>query len=468
MTDRLYARISLDNERSGSITKQRARLAKFAEGSPEWYVDESVSAAKIPFADRPEGGRLLADLRKGDRLLVTKIDRAARNVTDLLGLVARVEETGAALVFVDQNIDTSGPMGRFLLTLLGAVAELEAAIVAERVRETRESFRTEGRFGGGPIPVGFVTAPHPAGRGLVLRPDPATAPLVREVVDRVLAGEPQRLLAPLLGLGEPGFSRYLRNPVLAGIRADGDLTVDPDAAILSLSKWDDLQTYLARPAKAWTRADGYGAALRCASCGERLYFARNRRYPDSSVYRCARRLHADGDPAVAVVRRLADERIEGEFLGRFGALPVIERVRVSSSGERAEAVARARLKIEAVRRAQDEAETEEDDDRLAGEYRAARAALRAAEALPEEVVEEERPTGLTFAQAWEQADDTARSDLLLRFGPWIVEPGRLPIEEKIYRGSPAPDYFSAVDYGEGESSGPPGAAEGTPEALLRG
>ena len=74
----------------------------------------------------------MADLQQGDRVLVTKIDRAARSVRDLLDVVERIENAGASIVFVDQGIDTSGPMGRFLLTLLGAIAELEAAIMAER------------------------------------------------------------------------------------------------------------------------------------------------------------------------------------------------------------------------------------------------------------------------------------------------------------------------------------------------
>lgn len=443
MTDRAYCRISLDNDRSGSIVKQRAHLTAFAGAEPVFYVDESVSGAKVPFAEREQGGRLLADLLPGDRLLVTKIDRAARNVPDLLGLVERVERSGASIVFVDQNLDTGGPTGRFMLTLLGAVAELEAAIVAERVRETRESFRQEGRFGGGPVPFGFATLPNPNGRGLVLRPDPLLASTAREAIERVLAGEPQRKVAPMLGLGEPGFSRYLRNPLLAGI-LPGAIEPDAATALLSPSEWRALQDYLDRPAKAWARTDGIGAALLCAVCGSRLYLARNKRYPDSSVYRCGRRLHADGDPAVAVVRRHADAAVEREFLGTFGALPVVEEVTLSSSAARDEAIARARLSLDVIRRAQDVSTSDEEDERLAGEFRAARAALRTAEALPDVSVREERPTGLTFAQTWAGADDETRAALLLRFGGFTVEPGRgLPIDEKVRRTAERePDYLA--------------------------
>lgn len=450
MTDRLYERISLDSERSGSIVKQHARLLKVADADDYGlYEERSVSGAKVPFAERPQGSRLLADLRAGDRVLITRIDRAARNVRDLLGLIERIEAAGASIVFVDQNIDTAGPMGRFLLTLLGAVAELEAAIVAERVRESRESFRAEGRFGGGPVPFGFRTVPHPTGRGLVLRPfrDEAglltgDSVLARELVERVLGGESQRTLARLAGLGEPGFSRWLRNPLLAGIKPGTAGEVEPDAAILSLVQWARLTEHLDRP-KAWTRSDDLAAAFVCGLCGSRLYLGPNKRYPESAVYRCSRRLHADGDPSVAVVRRNAEAHVEREFLARFGRLPVVEEVVVSSSAERDEAIARARLDLDAIRVAQDDAETDEEEEALFSRYRAAKRALRDAEALPVGRVTREVATGQTFGEAWVAASTAERVGFLRRFGPWVVEPGRgLPVGEKVHLPTSEPDYLT--------------------------
>lgn len=436
MTDRAYARISRDSARSGSITKQRARLAALASADVAWYVDESVSGAKVRFADRPEGARLLADLQPGDRVLVTKIDRAARNVRDLLALVEVITQAEASIVFADQNIDTSGPMGRFMLTLLGAVAELEAAIVAERVQETRASFRAEGRWGGGPVPFGLTTAPHPAGRGLVLRPDPETADAAREVIARVCAGESQRSLAPLTGLRPPGFSRWLRNPALAGIRPGTDVAVDPDAALVSLAEFRALQAFLDGPRKTWTRADGFGEALACGVCGHRLYYARNKRYPESSVYRCGRRAHRDGDPAVAVVRRHADRHIEEDFLATFGDDPVVEEVTVRNSDARDEAVALARLRLEAARRAFEEADEDTEDDALES-ARAAKRALREAEALPSDTITETRVTDLTHRELWAMLPEPERAAYLASAGPWLVYPGRgLPIAEKVRRQTP--------------------------------
>ena len=432
MTDRAYGRISRDNERSGSIAKQRARLAQHATADVEWYVDESVSGAKVPFAERPAGSQLLADLAPGDRVLVTKIDRAARSVTDLLGLVRLIDERGASVVFVDQNIDTSGPMGRFMLTLLGAVAELEAAIVAERVMETRAAFRLEGRFGGGPTPFGLTVVPNPEGRGLVLRPHPEDGPLAREVIERVMAGEAQRQLAPLVGLRPPGFSQWLRNPALAGIREGADVEVDPEAALLSLAEWQALQAFLSGPRKAWTRSTDFGAALRCGVCGGRLYYGANKRYPESSVYRCNRQRHADGDPAVAVVRRHADAFVVEDFLDRMGDDEIVEVVTVQSSGARDEAVALARLRLDAAKRAFDDARDDEAEDDALEAQRAAKRALRTAEALPTDTVTEERSTGLTYRELWPMLPEDERGAFLAAAGPWTVHPGRgLDIAEKV-------------------------------------
>lgn len=445
MTDRAYARISLDTKVSGSITKQRSRLAKHAHGSPEWYVDESVSGSKVPFAERPAGARLLADLERGDRVLVTKIDRAARNVRDLLDLVERIEAAGASIVFVDQSIDTAGPMGRFLLTLLGAIAELEAGIIAERRRESLAAFREEGRHAVGRAPYGLRSVPNPNGRGLVLRPDPVEGPILRDAVERILGGEAQRTFAPVVGMGEPAFGRLLRNERLAGILGHGPegLRLDPEQALFSLVEWRRLQEHLARPARGWTpRTEGYGPAFACGVCGDRLYLNVSKRKDTYSTYRCRGVRHEPGAPAATVTRVNADAFVEREFLGRFGHLPVFEEITSDSSAVRDEAVALARLSLEAAKTALDEAEDDDEEETLYRAYRKAKKALRTAEDLPSESVTSVVETGQTFREVWASSPDVERTDLLLRFGPWIVEPGRAPIEDKIHLAEAEPDYLA--------------------------
>jgi DNA invertase Pin-like site-specific DNA recombinase len=436
--DRGYGRISLDTQASGSIAKQRARIGAFAGQDMEWYADESVSGSKVPFNERPAGNRLLSDLQPGDRVLVTKIDRAARSVKDLLNLVEVIDEKQASIVFVDQNIDTSGPMGRFLLTLLGAIAELEAAIIAERRRESLEQFAIEGRHAIGRAPFGFESVPNPTGRGLVIRPHPIEGPVLRNAIERVLAGETQESVCEDIGMSKSGFARLLRNPRLAGMTPSGDGVVtidgiprvDPEAAILSMAEWVRLSEFMSGT-KEWRRHDGIGAALACGVCFERLYFGHSKKNPEYSTYKCRRTKHKNGEPSASVIAANAEAYVEREFLRRFGDRPGVVVYMEGSDEARAEAVGLARIRLEEVRRRQDAAVTDEEEEALLVAYLEAKRALREAEAIPSETRLVTRPSGRTLGQEWEAADPASRTMMLKAIGQWVVQPGRLPIEEKI-------------------------------------
>lgn len=436
MTDRAYARISLDTKVSGSITKQKARLTRASSGEPIFYLDESVSGSKVPFADREAGARLLADLEPGDRVLVTKIDRAARNVRDLLDLVERIEKAGASIVFIDQAIDTAGPMGRFLLTLLGAVAELEANIIAERRRESLASFHDEGRHAVGRAPFGLQSVSNLNGRGLVLRPHPEEAPILRDVVERLLAGESQASLAQVVGMGAPAFSRLLRNQRLAGILdyTDDGPRLDPDMAIFTLAEWHRLQQHLSRPVKSWSKAEGIAAALVCEACGERLYFNKSAKKPEYATYRCRKTavVHTrDGLSGATVIAFNANDYVERVFLDTFGDVSVVDEVTISTDAAREEALAGAMLRLEAARAALDAAE-EDDEEQAMSNFLAAKRALREAKATPSETRIEVRDIGMTFGELWDLATSPdERVALLQKAGRWVVALGRLPIEEKI-------------------------------------
>src|SRR5688572_7846283 len=98
------------------------------------YTEEGVSAKDT---DRPKLQALLADIRAGRvrSVVVTKLDRISRSLADLLDLMKLFEEHGVKFVSLRDSIDTSGPVGRFMLHILGAIAELERGITAERVAE---------------------------------------------------------------------------------------------------------------------------------------------------------------------------------------------------------------------------------------------------------------------------------------------------------------------------------------------
>lgn len=82
---------------------------------------------------RPQLHKALASLRKGDTLVVWKLDRVARSLSDLLSIVERIKTAGAAIRSLTEPIDTSTPIGEFTLQVLGAVAQLERSMIRERV-----------------------------------------------------------------------------------------------------------------------------------------------------------------------------------------------------------------------------------------------------------------------------------------------------------------------------------------------
>ncbi|MPZ50964.1 MAG: hypothetical protein GEU75_16970 [Dehalococcoidia bacterium] len=117
------------------------------------YRDEGISAKDT---DRPELQRLLADARAGNvrSVLVTKLDRISRSLSDLLDLMRLFEAHDAKFVSLRDNIDTSGPVGRFMLHILGAIAELERGITAERVAEDMKLRARRRKWNGGLAPYG--------------------------------------------------------------------------------------------------------------------------------------------------------------------------------------------------------------------------------------------------------------------------------------------------------------------------
>jgi DNA invertase Pin-like site-specific DNA recombinase len=138
-----YARTSTVEQEAGQISQERdLRVA----GCVRVYAERVSSIAKR--------GQLAAALdyaREGDVLVVTKPDRLARSVADLLSITAHLEGKGVALRVLSMggsDMDTRTPTGRLMLTMLGAVAEFERALMLERQREGIAKAKQEGRYTG--------------------------------------------------------------------------------------------------------------------------------------------------------------------------------------------------------------------------------------------------------------------------------------------------------------------------------
>lgn len=113
------------------------------------YIDEGISGAK---ESRPQLNKLLADahLRRFDVVICWRFDRFARSVSHLLRALETFKALGIEFVSLSEQVDTSTPAGKLVFTVLGAVAELERSLIAERVRAGLRNARAKGKILGRP------------------------------------------------------------------------------------------------------------------------------------------------------------------------------------------------------------------------------------------------------------------------------------------------------------------------------
>src|SRR6185312_9208129 len=139
-----YARVSTTEQEAGF----EAQLRDLKAAGCEEVFSERISAA----AQRPRLADVIQFVRKGDTLIVTKLDRLARSTADLLAIVAKLEAKGVGLIVQSMGngepLDTRSPTGKLMLTVLGAVAEFERSLMLERQREGIQRAKAEGKYKG--------------------------------------------------------------------------------------------------------------------------------------------------------------------------------------------------------------------------------------------------------------------------------------------------------------------------------
>ena len=121
-----YARISTEGQQ---VARQEIILQNL--GVERVFV-ETCSGKNT---DRPELKKMLTFIREGDTVVIESISRLARNTKDLLLLVDEFSKRGVAFVSQKENIDTTTPTGKFILTVFGAIAELEREYILQRQAE---------------------------------------------------------------------------------------------------------------------------------------------------------------------------------------------------------------------------------------------------------------------------------------------------------------------------------------------
>jgi len=155
-------------------------------GVDEVYIDRMSGKN----TNRPELQKMMDYVRRGDTVIVESISRFARNTRDLLDLVERLTGKGVEFVSKKEAIDTTTPTGKFMLTIFGAVAELEREYILQRQREGIEIAKQQGKY---------------TGRKPIIHPD------FDEVVDQWRNGEITAAAArKKLGMSKTTFYRRIK------------------------------------------------------------------------------------------------------------------------------------------------------------------------------------------------------------------------------------------------------------------
>ncbi|MBW9052262.1 recombinase family protein [Rhizobium mesosinicum] len=139
-----YARTSTTDQKAGLDAQLRDLEAA---GCTKLFKEQLSSVAK----ERPELDRALEFVREGDVLVVTKLDRLARSVADLVAITKALKAKGVELRVMSmggERFDTSTPTGKLMLNLLASIAEFERELMLERQREGIAKAKADGKYKG--------------------------------------------------------------------------------------------------------------------------------------------------------------------------------------------------------------------------------------------------------------------------------------------------------------------------------
>ena len=262
---------SLDAQRDACAAYIRSQVSEGWVLTPEVYDDGGFSGGNL---ERPGFKRLMDKIEAGkiDVVVVYKVDRLTRSLTDFAKIVEVLDRKGASFVSVTQAFNTTTSMGRLTLNVLLSFAQFEREVTGERIRDKIAASKTLGMWMGGNVPFGY----SPKGRTLEIVPDEAGT--VRMIFERYLAlGSVHQLAKDLatdkivskawvtkagkarggLALNRGALFYLLRNRLYIGQIPHKDKVypgqhraiIDPDLFAAVQAKLDEAATILKREAK---------------------------------------------------------------------------------------------------------------------------------------------------------------------------------------------------------------------------
>lgn len=347
---RCYLRVSTEDQaKEGySLGAQRDRLGAFATSQgwkvAEYYVDDGVSGKDM---NRPALTKLLADVQKGEVVLVYKLDRLTRNVGDLDYLLRKWEVDGVLFRSCTEDFNTTTAAGRLFIRLVADLAQWERENLAERTRMGMVKRAQEGEWNGGPAPFGYdaIETGERNGQKVKRKLFPNQyAPVVRELYERYVAGQGMRQLTLWLnrekgiksprgrGFSDASVSGILKNPVYAGLTAwawgvkngpkgpEAIVAEGKHEAIVPRELWEQAQKVregrLKLPPRHATGAHLLTGIGRCGLCGGYLKVSVDRRRNGYRYYRCGNY----ATKGTCTMSSIPAEALEGRFVDAVRAL----------------------------------------------------------------------------------------------------------------------------------------------------
>ena len=193
----IYGRVSTaDQNAESQLYDVRQLAAQRGYDVVEEYVDVGYSGAR---ARRPALDRMMSDARHGRfaAVMVWASDRMARSVKHFVEVISELDHLGIGYISYRENIDTSGPLGRAIMIIVAAIAELERSLIVERVKTGMRRARLEGRhIGRRPLDVDHAAIHRDRARGMSLGQLAKVYGAGRTTIRRILAAAPEGVAQP--------------------------------------------------------------------------------------------------------------------------------------------------------------------------------------------------------------------------------------------------------------------------------
>ncbi len=337
----LYIRVSTEAqaEEGYSVEAQKQMLAGWCRSKNvtdyEIYTDGGRSGANM---ERPELQRLIGDIKSGiiDTVAVYKLDRLSRSQKDTLYLIEDVlNPNGVAFVSLNENMDTSTPIGRAMLGIMSAFAQLERETIKERTRMGMYERIKSGLWrGGGKLPFGY-DYDKTSGK-LVPNGDAET---VRRVFSLYLGGMSALAVSKAAGLRyERQASQILKRITYTGATVhNGEIFYDTHTPIISRETFERTKTELLRRGRAEKSTSRclLAGMIVCGVCGHKMRYQKwsGGKYKIYCYSQDKSKAHIGGDIRCDNTKTDADE-LEREVLSDLFSMKVLE----EKSGEEKDGV----------------------------------------------------------------------------------------------------------------------------------